>query len=99
MSGGYAYVLDLDRSLVNDELVDVEPLSGDDAERLHAIVVAHVGYTGSTVGAALLADWPAAIRRFSTVVPRDFRRVLEATSRAQAAGEDVNEAIMAAARA
>jgi glutamate synthase (NADPH/NADH) large chain len=98
MSGGYAYVLDLDRSRVNDELVDVEPLTADDADRLRSIVVAHVAYTGSTVGAALLADWAGAARRFSAVVPRDFKRVLEATRQAQATGQDVDEAIMAAAR-
>jgi len=98
MSGGYAYVLDLDQSLVNPELVEVEPLAPEDAERLRSIVVSHVAYTGSPVGAALLADWDSASARFSAIVPRDFRRVLEATRRAQAAGEDVNEAIMAAAR-
>jgi glutamate synthase (NADPH/NADH) large chain len=54
--------------------------------------------TGSTVAAALLADWPTALDRFSAIVPRDYRRVLEATRQAQAAGEDVDAAIMAAAR-
>jgi glutamate synthase (NADPH/NADH) large chain len=98
MSGGHAYVLDLDRTLVNPELVDVDPLSADDAARLRAIVAEHVAYTGSTVGAALLADWGSAIARFSAVVPRDFKRVLEATRRAQATGADVDEAVMAAAR-
>jgi glutamate synthase (NADPH/NADH) large chain len=98
MSGGHAYVLDLDRSLVNGELVDVEPLTADDAERLRDIVASHVAYTGSTVGAALLADWPAAVARFSAIVPRDFRRVLEATRQAQASGADVDAAVMAAAR-
>jgi glutamate synthase (NADPH/NADH) large chain len=98
MSGGYAYVLDLDASLVNGELVDVEPLTSEDAERLRAIVEAHFAYTDSTVGKALLADWPAAVGRFSAIVARDFRRVLEATRRAHAAGEDVDAAVMAAAR-
>jgi len=31
-------------------------------------------------------------------VPRDYRRVLDATRRARAAGEDVDVAVMAAAR-
>jgi glutamate synthase (NADPH/NADH) large chain len=38
------------------------------------------------------------VRRFSAVVARDYKRVLEATRRAQSSGEDVNEAIMAAVR-
>jgi glutamate synthase (NADPH/NADH) large chain len=98
MSGGYAYVLDLDPSLVNGELVDVEPLSDEDAARVRAIVEAHVAYTDSAVGRALLADWPAAGPRFSAIVARDFRLVLEATRRATAAGADVDAAVMAAAK-
>jgi hypothetical protein len=31
-------------------------------------------------------------------MPRDYKRVLQATSRARAAGMDVDEAVMAAAR-
>ena len=69
MSGGYAYVLDLQERLVNTELVDVEALTDEDARRLRDVVEAHVAYTDSAVGAALLADWPAALTRFSAVVP------------------------------
>jgi glutamate synthase (NADPH) large chain len=99
MSGGYAYVLDLDAGRVNDELVDIDPVSDEDARRLRAVIGSHVAFTDSAVGAALLADWPAALRRFAAVVPRDFKRVLEATRRAEACGEDVGDAVMAAARA
>jgi glutamate synthase (NADPH/NADH) large chain len=97
MSGGYAFVLDLDRAQVNPELVDVEPVAPDFADLLHGIVAAHAEYTDSPVAAGLLADWDAALRRFSHIVPRDYRRVLEATERARANGEDVDIAVMAAA--
>ena len=97
MSGGYAYVLDLDAERVNRELVDVEALTDEDAQRLRGIVEAHVAATDSAVGAALLADWPAARDRFTAIVARDFRRVIEATRAAEAAGEDVDKAVMAAA--
>ena len=50
------------------------------------------------MAAALLADWPAAVHRFTTIVPRDYKRVLEATRRAEADGRSVDEAIMEAAR-
>ena len=59
---------------------------------------AHLAYTGSAVAERLLADWPAAVQRFRAIVARDFRRVLEATARAEERGEDVDEAVMAAAR-
>jgi glutamate synthase (NADPH/NADH) large chain len=84
---------------VNPELVDVDPLTAEDGERLRSIVERHVAFTDSAVGAALLADWPAAPARFSVIMPRDFKRVLAATRAAEAAGEDVEQAVMAAARA
>ena len=99
MSGGLGYILDLDRSLVNTELVDVCPLRGEDALALRAVLEQHAALTASPVAAALLDDWPAALDRFSALVPRDYRRVLEATRQAEAAGEDVDQAVMAAARA
>jgi glutamate synthase (NADPH/NADH) large chain len=98
MSGGVAYVLDLDPSLVNRELVDVVALTREDARTLDVMLDRHWALTSSTVASALLADWPAALERFSAIMPRDFRRVLEATRRAEATGEDVDDAVMAAAR-
>ncbi len=98
MSGGYAFVLDLDERLVNGEMVDVLDVPDEQRARLRDIVAAHADYTGSTVAERLLADWEAASRRFRLVMPRDFRRVLDATRRAEQNGEDVDKAVMAAAR-
>ncbi|MDT4899130.1 MAG: glutamate synthase large chain, partial [Pseudonocardiales bacterium] len=98
MSGGYAFVLDLDRSLVNGELVEIEDVPDEEADKLRAIVESHVAYTDSAVGRALLSDWFSALGRFTAVVPRDFKRVLDATQRAKDAGENVDEAVMAAAK-
>jgi glutamate synthase (NADPH/NADH) large chain len=98
MSGGVGYVLDLEPSLVNTELVDICPLGGEDALALRAVLEQHAALTASTVASALLDDWPAAVQRFSALVPRDYRRVLEATRQAEAEGADVDEAVMAAAR-
>jgi glutamate synthase (NADPH/NADH) large chain len=98
MSGGLGFVLDLDPRLVNPELVDVEPVGGEHARTLLAVLRRHGELTGSSVAGGLLADWPAALARFSLVMPRDYRRVLEATRRARAEGADVDAAVMAAAR-
>jgi glutamate synthase (NADPH/NADH) large chain len=98
MSGGLAFVLDLDLELVNGELVDVEAVTGEYAVVLREIVHEHAGCTMSSVAQALLDAWPDALGRFSAIVPRDYRRVLDATRRARAAGEDVDAAVMAAAR-
>jgi glutamate synthase (NADPH) large chain len=98
MSGGVGYVLDLDPALVNRELVDVEPLTCEDALALRAVLEQHAALTASAVASALLDDWSAALDSFTVIMPRDYRRVLEATRRAEAAGEDVDAAVMAAAR-
>ncbi|MDQ1742674.1 MAG: glutamate synthase large chain, partial [Pseudonocardiales bacterium] len=102
MSGGIGYVLDLDPARVNPELVDIESIGAQHDEVLAEVLAEHLRLTGSAVAARLLADLqssPAAgLARFSVIMPRDYKRVLQATSRAQAAGADVDEAIMAAAR-
>jgi glutamate synthase (NADPH/NADH) large chain len=98
MSGGIAYVIDLDPGKVNREMVDVEALTDVDEEFLREMISRHTEETGSDVGAALLADWPESALRFSKIMPRDFRRVLQAQAKAEAEGRDVNEAIMEASR-
>ena len=80
-------------------MVDVVGLDDVDRGFLHDVVRRHQEETGSVVAEALLVDWPSAVERFAKVMPRDFRRVLDAQARAEADGTDPIEAIMAAARA
>ncbi len=96
MSGGVAYLLDLDRSRVNGEMVDLEELSEGDVETLREMLADHLAETGSAVAARVLEDWPAHAGRFTKVMPRDYKRVLDAMERAREAGEDVDAAVMAA---
>jgi glutamate synthase (NADPH/NADH) large chain len=97
MSGGIAYLLDLNPVRVNPEMVEVDPLDDDDREFLADAVARHHAETGSAVAHALLADWEDAVNRFGKVMPKDFKRVLAARAAAQRDGRDVNEAIMEAA--
>jgi glutamate synthase (NADPH/NADH) large chain len=99
MSGGVAFVHDPDARLgttYNAEMVDLEPVSAGDREWLRDRVSRHLDETGSAVAARLLADWPTAVEEFVTVMPRDYRRVLEATEKALAEGRSVDEAVMEA---
>ncbi len=98
MSGGIAYLLDPDPARVNTEMADLEPLTAEDEDYLRELISRHHAETGSAVAAGLLADWPAAQRRFARVMPRDYQRVLAAAKRAERDGLDVSEAVMAAAR-
>jgi glutamate synthase (NADPH) large chain len=88
MSGGTAYVLDLREERVNAELVELRPVAGEVAEELKALVGRHRDETGSVVAAGLLADWPDTVARLTEVMPRDYRRVLEARAEAEGEGLD-----------
>ncbi|GAA3812195.1 glutamate synthase large subunit [Amycolatopsis tucumanensis] len=94
MSGGIGYVLDLDEGSVNREMVELLPLEPEDLNWLKDIVTRHHELTRSAVAASLLGDWPRRSASFTKVMPRDYKRVLEATKAAKAAGRDVDEAIM-----
>jgi glutamate synthase domain-containing protein 3 len=79
MSGGIAYVYDVDRRFegrCNPELVDLEPLTDDDAQEVRALIAEHVARTGSLVGRNVLAAWDRTAERFVKVMPRDYKRVL-----------------------
>jgi glutamate synthase (NADPH/NADH) large chain len=92
MSGGYAFVLDLDEKRVNPELVELAPVTGKAADELKALVEQHAEETGSAVAAALLTDWDASLARFTEVMPSDFKRVLEAREEALEDGLNEDEA-------
>ncbi len=94
MSGGKAFVLDLNQSLVNPELVDLAPLNDEERDVLRSLVEKHHAETDSAVAGRLLKDWPVAVERFTAVVPRDYKRVMELIRTAEAAGRNVDEAVM-----
>jgi glutamate synthase (NADPH/NADH) large chain len=96
MSGGIAYVLDLDPRHVNTEMVDLEETGPADAAFLRETVERHYEHTRSAVAARLLGDWDEALPRFGKVMPKDYKRVLSAARMAEREGRDVNEAVMAA---
>ena len=100
MSGGIAFVYDPDDTFfrrLNGEMVELEPVDTDDGEWLRGTLRSHAQATGSRVAAALLDRWHTEMRRFKKVMPRDYKRVLEAARIAEENGLDVDAAIMAAA--
>jgi len=80
MSGGIAYVLDVDgrsRPRINTEMVALEPLS--DATEIAGVkqmVGRHLEYTASPRAKEILDDWDAMTPRFIKVMPLDYKRVL-----------------------
>ncbi|TCI99800.1 glutamate synthase large subunit [Aeromicrobium sp. IC_218] len=86
MSGGEAYVLDLDASLVNPEMVEVRDVPAAAAEELHELVRKHHEETGSAVAEQLLQDWTSSVARFREVMPVNYRKVLDAKAEAEQLG-------------
>lgn len=92
MSGGIAYVVDLDRDNVNAGNIEaVEALDTADQQWLHDVVRRHQEETGSTVAGALLADWDTAVTRFSKIIPTTYKAVLAAKDAAERAGLSESE--------
>ncbi len=87
MSGGIAYVLDEEghfASLVNCEMVDLEPVSqSDDAELILSLVRKHVQYTESCRGRYVLENFESLLERFVKVMPLDYRRALQEDAQRQ----------------
>ena len=103
MSGGMAFVYDPDGVLpqhLNADMVELEELEDDseDTRWLRDIVQSHVDATDSAVGQRILFDWESELKHFVKVMPRDYKAVLKAIADAERNGENVDEAIMAAAR-
>ncbi|MEV5856176.1 glutamate synthase large subunit [Streptomyces anulatus] len=101
MSGGVAYVIDLNRDNVNvGNLGAVEEPDDTDRQWLHDVVRRHQEETGSTVAEKLLAEWDTAVTRFSKIIPSTYKAVLAAKDAAELAGlseQETTEKMMEAA--
>jgi glutamate synthase (NADPH/NADH) large chain len=96
MSGGRAFVLDLDQRLVNPEMVDVLNLPVDQEEIVKGLISKFHAETGSKIANEIINDWANIKSRISLVMPRDYARVLEVMAKAQREGLPVESAVMAA---
>jgi glutamate synthase (NADPH/NADH) large chain len=76
-TGGFAYVLDLERNFVdryNHELIDIHRLTPEGMEahiqHLHALIKKHVAETGSAWGEEILRDFRTYLGNFWVVKPK-----------------------------
>ena len=100
MSGGVAYVLDVagDFSLrLNKQMVELEKLEREDEiDEVRVMIERHVQHTGSEYAERILDLWEDMVPKFVKVMPKDYKRVLQALERVKSAGLSGDEAIMAA---
>jgi glutamate synthase (NADPH/NADH) large chain len=94
MSGGRAFVLDLDVANVNADMVDVLAVPDDQKEILKGHISSFVVETGSEIASSLLKDWDNSVSRISLIMPRDYARVLAAMERAVREGLPADALVM-----
>ena len=83
MSGGIAYVYDVNGNFINNcnkEMVDLDKVIGNDVTELHNLIERHYQNTGSTVAKFVLNDFENQLKNFVKVFPTDYKKVLNAKS-------------------
>ncbi len=104
MSGGIAYVYDPKNEFsgkVNYEMVELETVTGIDAEWLRTTIARHFEFTGSAVAERVLKDFDTEVTHFRKVMPRDYKLVLSVMASAKADGlteQETSDRVMEAAR-
>lgn len=95
MSGGIAYVYDLEKELCNRELVKLESIS-DKAEEsvVKEMLEKHVKYTGSVLGKKLLGNWKETLAHLTKVIPDAYEEMQNLIAEEKAKGVSEEEAQM-----
>ncbi|NCB42233.1 MAG: glutamate synthase large subunit [Clostridia bacterium] len=97
MSGGIAYILDFDEVYCNKSIVKLEKItSEDEMYQLKNMIKKHVEYTDSPLGKKVLNNWKTYVNRFTKVIPKDYKRMLENIDKAYKSGLSGEEALMMA---
>ncbi len=100
MSGGIAYVLDEDGTFPNRcnmEMVLLEKLeNAEEIKEVKNLIEQHLAYTQSGIAQRVLDNWDYMLPKFVRVIPKDYKRMMEALERAYEIGLSGEEAIMTA---
>jgi glutamate synthase (ferredoxin) len=100
MSGGVAYILDEQGDFAtrcNTQMVGLETLSDvEEIGKLKGSISKHAQYTKSQKAISVLANWDQMVPKFVKVMPRDYKRVLQAIQNALASGLSGDDALNAA---
>lgn len=100
MSGGIAYVLDVNHDLylrVNKQLITMSEVDDKhDISILKGIIEKHTLETGSEIGKKILNDFENYIPHFKKIVPNDYQKMLVEISKAEERGLSHDEAVLEA---
>ena len=83
MSGGVAYVLDLNSDLymkLNKELVSIEAVTDKyDVMELNKMIKDHVAYTNSERGKEILDHFGEYLPKFKKIIPHEYKKMMNMT--------------------
>ncbi|MBQ2081367.1 MAG: glutamate synthase subunit alpha, partial [Treponema sp.] len=100
MSGGIAYVLDMDHTFyqrVNKQLVSMEEVSEvHDILTIRTLIERHCKETGSPLGKKILSDFDSYLPYFKKIIPNDYHRMLVEISHAEERGLPHEDAVLEA---
>lgn len=83
MSGGIAYVYDVNQKFSNNcnmEMVELDPVDEEDLNFLQDMISKHHQLTESTVAKFLLDDFENQVKSFVKVLPSDYKKILKANA-------------------
>lgn len=81
MSGGIAYVLDMNgvlREHCNMEMVVFDPIRPSDVAKIKTLIINHLRHTSSSLAQEILLDWDRYLNHLVKVIPVQYKNILEA---------------------
>ena len=100
MSGGIAYVLDVDNVLyknLNKAMISIEKVENKyDKKELRDLIEAHVEATGSKLGAKVLADFDYYLPHFKKLIPNEYKKMITLSAKLEEKGLTSEQAQMEA---
>jgi len=100
MSGGVAYVLDIKGDFsdkCNQTMVDLGKIeSMAEIKEIKEMITKHIDFTGSKYAKEILNNWKEYSMKFVRVMPKDYKRMIDAIERYQNDGLSNEKALMAA---
>ena len=100
MSGGIAYVLDMDHTLylrINKDMAGMHDVTEkQDIDELKEILTGYEKETGSIRAKKILSDFSRYLKDFKKIVPYDYQKMMTAAERFSGRGMDKEEALFRA---
>ena len=100
MSGGIAYVLDMDSDLymkLNKQMVEVESVVDKyDVMELKDMIVEHVQCTNSKRGKEVLEHFEEYLPKFKKIIPHDYKKMMSTIGQMEVKGLSSEQALIEA---